>query len=101
MALPPQVQSGWRWCRRCQGLFFGPFVGRCPLGGGHEAVGSSDYAMYVNDGQSPRMQVGWRSCGACQSMYFAGNGGSACAAGGGHDPTGSFQYQMAFSSREP
>ncbi|WP_327003727.1 hypothetical protein OHA72_53130 [Dactylosporangium sp. NBC_01737] len=99
--LPPQVQNGWRWCRRCQGLFFGPFVGRCPLGGGHEAVGSSDYAMYVNDGQSPRMQVGWRSCGACQSMYFAGNGGSACAAGGGHDPTGSFQYQMAFSSREP
>lgn len=99
--LPPQVQDGWRWCWRCQGMFFGPFVGRCPLGGGHQAVGSSNYAMYVHDGRSPRMQVGWRSCGPCQSLFFAGGPITACAAGGAHNPAGSWQYLMAFSSREP
>jgi hypothetical protein len=42
------IQSGWRSCKNCQGLFFGPFGGKCPKNGGaHDATGSFDYTMRV------------------------------------------------------
>jgi hypothetical protein len=36
-------QSGWAWCDKCQGLFYGPFQGSswCPAGGRHD--GSESY----------------------------------------------------------
>jgi hypothetical protein len=40
-------QPGWRWCRKCQGLFFGqnPTKGRCPSGGRHAGEQSGDYNL--------------------------------------------------------
>ncbi len=47
--LPPtaNVQSEWRSCPRCQGLFFGPLQGTCPKGGAHSADGSFNYGLRV------------------------------------------------------
>ena len=40
-------QAGWRWCRKCQGLFFGQNLtnGRCPSGGAHDPTQSGDYNL--------------------------------------------------------
>jgi hypothetical protein len=40
-------QNGWRWCRKCQGLFFGLNLtkGRCPSGGAHDPKLSGDYNL--------------------------------------------------------
>ncbi|MER5263134.1 twin-arginine translocation signal domain-containing protein [Actinosynnema sp. NPDC002837] len=96
---PINVQSNWRWCNRCQGLFFGGWAGRCPLGGGHNWAGSSDYTVFVNDGVNVSKQAGWRSCSKCGGLYFAGNPtAGVCPAGGGHDPGASWQYVMAFTA---
>ena len=45
---PLALQSGWRWCNKRQGLFYGPFVGdsRCPAGGAHAAPAQSGNANY-------------------------------------------------------
>lgn len=45
-------QSGWRWCHKCEGLFFGRNenfpVGRCPAGGAHEPTsGTSVSGSYT------------------------------------------------------
>jgi hypothetical protein len=39
------LQLEWRSCRKCQGLFFGPFGGPCPAGGLHDATGSFNYGL--------------------------------------------------------
>ena len=40
-------QDNWRWCHKCQGLFFGGNAtqGHCPAGGAHDHVGSGDYSL--------------------------------------------------------
>jgi hypothetical protein len=39
-------QSNWRWCNKCQGLFFGGNAGSvCPAGGPHSKVGSGNYSL--------------------------------------------------------
>ena len=44
------AQRNWRWCNKCQGLWFaGNSVnptGKCPAGGGHTQGGSGDYALF-------------------------------------------------------
>lgn len=46
---PPTTQSGWRWCHKCQGLFYGPSEGSsvCPAGEHHDSTGSYDYSLGV------------------------------------------------------
>jgi hypothetical protein len=50
---PSRQQENWRWCHKCQGLFFGEnaSVSKCPAGGAHEATGgkvpSGDYQAIV------------------------------------------------------
>jgi hypothetical protein len=50
-AVPPVphtiTQSHWAWCRKCQGLFYGPNVGQshCPAGGQHSINGSGNYSL--------------------------------------------------------
>ena len=41
------AQSNWRWCYRCQGLYFAgsPTSGWCPAGGGHDYTGSGNYSL--------------------------------------------------------
>ena len=42
-------QGNWRWCSRCQGLFFAgnPRSGTCPVGGGHDGSGSKNYFLEI------------------------------------------------------
>lgn len=41
------AQNGWRWCNKCEGLFFSKNAdwGVCPGGGQHSATGSGDYYL--------------------------------------------------------
>ena len=40
------TQRGWRWCSKCQGLWFGGNPGsKCPGGGVHSKTGSGNYSL--------------------------------------------------------
>jgi hypothetical protein len=91
-------QDNWRWCHKCQGLYFGGNPGsHCPAGGPHENVGSGNYDIVHNWAAAPG-QDGWRWCHKCQGMYFSVNPGSHCPAGGAHDLTGSGAYKLIFNA---
>ena len=41
-----ETQNNWRYCNKCQGLFFaGVNMGVCPTGDSHDLTGSGDYAL--------------------------------------------------------
>jgi hypothetical protein len=43
---PPSGQTGWRWCRVCEGMFYaGSGLGLCPAGGTHTSEGSWAYVV--------------------------------------------------------
>lgn len=43
----PKTQADWRWCKKCEGLFFAgrPIKGVCPAGGEHTTQGSGKYEV--------------------------------------------------------
>ena len=89
-------QNGWRWCGKCQGMFFalGSTLGVCPAGDAHTDATSGSLAFFIphgiaGDGSN---QEGWRWCGKCQGLLFSSGG--ACPAGGAHDTTSSFNYVL-------
>ena len=47
-------QDTWRYCKKCNGLFYAgqygenPGSGLCPAGGGHDGSDSFNYVMYYN-----------------------------------------------------
>src|SRR5437879_3945417 len=45
------MQSGWRWCQKCQGLVFAgnPSPGPCPAGGQHDGGQSGAYAVQFDN----------------------------------------------------
>jgi hypothetical protein len=87
-------QSNWRWCRKCQGLFFGGNPGSvCPTGGSHDSAGSGNYSLVQNT-PGALGQNNWRWCHKCQGLFFGGNPGSLCPAGGNHDAAGSGNYSL-------
>lgn len=102
--LPPSVQSNWSWCGNCQGLFFTgndrPWP--CPHGGDH-VISSGSYTPFGGDGVAGSKQGGWRWCHKCEGMFFILNQAlhRPCSAGGDHDSTGSGNYMIAFTGREP
>jgi hypothetical protein len=90
-------QAGWRWCRKCQGLWFGGnnTGGACPAGGGHDGTGSGNYRLLHNSPGAPG-QHAWRWCRKCQGLWYSGGQGEgACPAGGVHLKTGSGNYALA------
>jgi Zn finger protein HypA/HybF involved in hydrogenase expression len=90
-------QRGWRWCKKCQGLFFSlnPTSGYCPTGGGHDYTGSVDYQHIPSGFNLQGTQRGWQWCNKCQGTFFDGNNTSGhCPTGGGHDYAGSIGYQL-------
>jgi hypothetical protein len=92
-----RAQANWRWCNKCQGLFFAgnPTTGYCPAGGGHDFGGSGNYALAIAPGPG---QDNWRWCNKCQGLFFAGNPTTgSCPAGGGHDFGESGDYAVAFA----
>ncbi len=91
-------QQNWRWCKKCQGLFFAGNPGSvCPAGGTHVKTGSGNYDLVQNWASAPG-QDGWRWCKKCQGLFFAGNPGSKCPAGGGHVMSGSGNYKLIFNA---
>ena len=98
---PPVLagQSNWRWCRKCQGLFFfgNPTNGVCPTGGSHDVVGSGNYVLSLNEGNG---QPNWKWCFKCEGLYFAGHPGSAgiCPTGGIHNGINSGNYILALDA---
>lgn len=44
-----EPQSGWRWCKKCEGLWFAAGgaerKGKCPAGDGHDDADSGQYAL--------------------------------------------------------
>jgi matrixin/putative peptidoglycan binding protein len=88
-------QGNWRWCHKCQGLFFTENPGpRCPAGGPHENVGSGLYILAHNLPATTGWQGNWRWCPKCQGLFFGGNAGPVCPTGGAHDKTGSGNYSL-------
>ncbi len=91
-------QDNWRWCHKCQGMFFGGNPGsHCPAGGAHSKTGSGNYDI-VKNWTAAAGQDNWRWCNKCQGMFFAGNPGSHCPAGGAHSKTGSGNYKLIFNA---
>ena len=90
-------QGGWRWCNRCQCLFYGDnyTTGWCVRGGGHNYYGSGNYQPHYDYDKG---QDDWRWCYKCQSMWYGGgnNNVSNCPAGGRHSSSGSGNYTIEY-----
>jgi len=92
------AQINWRWCRKCQGLFFGGFAGVCPAGLTHDMSGSGDYELQDQAGDPG--QHNWRWCHKCSGLFFAGNPTTGwCPAGGGHEHMPSSDYSLQNSGQ--
>jgi hypothetical protein len=90
------AQSDWRWCKKCQGLFFAAnkTLGVCPAGDAHTDAGSDNYVL----GTSGSGQSDWNWCSKCQGLFFAGNKTArVCPAGGGHNGATSSDYVLPSS----
>ncbi len=97
-----QLQHGWRWCNKCQGLYYGPNTdSRCPAGGAHEVPANSrswDYGVSQAPLDDANHQSFWHWCNKCQGMFYGEGTGSHCPRGGPHaSPTvsGSSSYTLA------
>jgi hypothetical protein len=104
--MPVFAQRNWRWCSKCQGLWYAAATanpnGVCPKDKGpHSKAGSGDYALFGDpDGNfSPSVmgQRRWRWCSKCQGLWYSGatvNTDGACPAGGVHTHGGSADYAL-------
>ncbi|MCU1265464.1 MAG: hypothetical protein JWM21_1782 [Acidobacteria bacterium] len=95
-------QSDWRWCHKCQGLFFagGQSVsGSCPAGGSHEKGVSGNYTVVYDSPGTPG-QSEWRWCHKCQGLFYSGGQSAAgnCPTGGKHEKGVSGNYTVANDS---
>ena len=100
--LPPNQQSDWRWCHKCQGLFFAAgqqHTGSCPAGGQHEKSISGNYTL-VHSSPNFNGQHDWRWCYKCYGLFFSAGQAQAgrCPAGGQHDKTKSGNYALAHNA---
>jgi hypothetical protein len=89
-------QSGWRWCNRCECLFYGNnyTTGWCSEGGGHNYRGSGNYTPHYGSGSG---QHYWRWCTKCQSLWYGGSSSRGyCSSGGGHSSDGSGDYRIEY-----
>lgn len=92
-------QAGWRWCKKCEGFFFGrnhpSQSGVCPQGGKHDSTGSGLYNL-VHNMRSDTGQHGWRWCKKCEGLFFTGHSSGICPAGNGHDHSASGRYSVIY-----
>ena len=79
-------EADWKWCRRCQGLFYagnGLDKTHCPGGKRHDPKGSGDYTLNSKPKRGAIRaagQSGWRRCTQCQGLFFATGGTGVCPA---------------------
>ena len=107
LALPGDIESGWRWCTKCQGLYlFKDKRGICPVRpanspgmptmviGPHSDANSGHYSLY-HARASGCVQKGWGRCSKCHGLFFAQDGrkGRCPASSTGHESTGAM-YQI-------
>jgi hypothetical protein len=78
IGLPDPNQDDWRWCHKCQGMFFASGrarAGVCPFDRqAHENSGSADYVLMhdLNDFVATnRGQDQWRWCHKCQGLFYS------------------------------
>ncbi|WP_415803174.1 LGFP repeat-containing protein [Cytobacillus oceanisediminis] len=65
-----------------------PDKGKCPAGGGHQAIGYNFVLPHDVPG-TPTAQTDWRYCGKCHAMFYDGYPDKGkCPAGGGHQAIG-------------
>jgi len=56
MASLPMTQAGWRWCNKCQGMFYSPgSPSLYPAGGAHNSSGAATTASHDS------ITLGWPS----------------------------------------
>lgn len=98
-----RTQSLWRWCRRCQGLWYAGtdplrmISSACPAGGFHLFVGSGNYSLIHNSPGVYGRQDGWRWCQKCEGAFFGRNHpnpSGRCPRGGAHDSVSSGLYSL-------
>lgn len=94
-------EKGWRWCSKCQSLFFGPnqAASKCAMDNGtHSAAGSGQYTCPTNGLPGYPLWSGeWRRCGKCQCLFSVKGGHDYCPAGGAHQAVAggySYDFQM-------
>lgn len=75
---PTGGESNWKWCCRCQGMYFAKRPGKCPAGAGHNGTFSSDYTLALNQGKG---ESGWLWCKVCEGLYYGASGSSVCPDG--------------------
>lgn len=95
-------QQHWRWCQKCQGLFYaGQSI--CSAGGVHDHTGSSSYRLEHSVPSVPnRSQADWKWCHKCQGLAYSRNSSpSACPAGGAHDLGQGSNYNLPFAAAAP
>jgi len=103
------TQSGWRYCKNCQSLWYGGSSdsgGVCPAGGKHTSDGSGNYTL-AHDIKANLGVTKWKWCNKCQGLWQDQTGfvpskssvsvNNVCPAGGGHDGLGSFNYRLISS----
>jgi hypothetical protein len=102
------VQSNWRMCGLCMGIFFGGHTtkGVCPFDNGlpglanqHRPDPSIHFRLTISAQTTPGFQDKWRWCRRCEGLFFHGNSsdGRCPATGLGHDFTESGPYQIQFA----
>jgi hypothetical protein len=90
------VQTGWRWCSRCQGLVFSGFSsGICWDEAPHELGGSGSYSVPYGE-TPPGAQDLWRWCSRCQGLVFSGFNEGICSNGAPHELGGSVSYSVPY-----
>lgn len=97
----PRIQQNWRWCSRCDGLFWvgsGTTGGSCPGGGSHGPNTSGHYRLAM-DVPNYQGQHDWRHCDKCSGLFWAGGQENAghCPAGGSHSRGVSSDYVLVMN----
>ena len=105
------TQPGWRWCSKCQGMFYamatGNHMGVCPADHQqHTDGGSGKYLEIYDAPESRKVQTGWSWCGKCMGFFYShaslGAGGMGhCPAGGAHIKDGSGAYAAVIGEDGP
>jgi hypothetical protein len=93
------TQSDWRWCAKCQVLFYGPHasISACPAGGNHYAANSYNYELIYYGDPGNIYETGWRWCAKCKELFFGASGDGFtgnCPSGGQHDRANSYEYML-------
>lgn len=93
-----QRQFDWRFCNKCQVMFFNgyPTKGRCAAGGAHVAQG---YMFGLNFKPPGGWQQNkWRFCNKCMALFYDGYPDKgACGAGGAHVGQG-YEFYVSYET---